>query len=145
MLAQGALGFQYAAEGSSAGLTSLAGLPLYLDLVKASGLATAIQEHVHVAAETMRWADATIDVLASLPEAVERDHVLALARTVRARAFDLMQRLNPEQEWFWTEEWQAGERDVDREIAAGHGQLFTSDEEFDAALDALDAERAALG
>jgi hypothetical protein len=56
MLAQGVLGFQYEAEGSSAGLTSLAGLPLYLDLVKASGLATAIQEHVHVAGR-QGWLD----------------------------------------------------------------------------------------
>jgi len=103
------------------------------------------QEHVHAAAETLRWADATIEVLAGLPEAVERDRLLALLRAVRARASDLMQRLNPEQAWFWTEEWQAGERDVDREIAAARGQVFTSDEEFDAALDALDAERAALG
>jgi len=36
MVAQGVLGFQYEAEGSSAGLTSLAGLPLYLDLVNPS-------------------------------------------------------------------------------------------------------------
>jgi hypothetical protein len=49
MLAQGVLGFQYEAEGSSIGLTSLAGLPLYLDLVKATGLETAIREHVCVA------------------------------------------------------------------------------------------------
>src|ERR1700733_2399828 len=56
MLAQGVLGFQYEAEGSSAGLTSLAGLPLYLDLVKASGLAAAIREQVRVAG-TQGWLD----------------------------------------------------------------------------------------
>ena len=56
MLAQGALGFQYAAEGSSAGLTSLAGLPLYLDLVKATGLGAAIREHVCVAG-SQGWLD----------------------------------------------------------------------------------------
>ena len=40
--------------------------------------------------------------------------------------------------WFWTEEWQAGERAVDRDIAAGmpsEGPM--TDEEFLAALEAL--------
>ena len=60
--------------------------------------------------------------------------VLALVRSVRVQAFDLMQRLNPDQAWFWTEEWQAGEREVDRNIAAGNLVHFASDEEFDAAL-----------
>ena len=48
MLAQGVLGFQYEAEGSRGGLTSLAGLPLYLELVQASGLGAAIRRHVRV-------------------------------------------------------------------------------------------------
>ena len=49
MLPQGVLGFQYEAERSSTGVTSLAGLPLYLDLVHSSGLAGAIRHHVQVA------------------------------------------------------------------------------------------------
>jgi hypothetical protein len=28
-------------------------------------------------------------------------------------------RIDPEQLWFWTPEWQAGEREVDRELQAG--------------------------
>lgn len=39
------------------------------------------------------------------------------------------------QDWFWTPEWQAGERQVDADLAAGKpGQVFGSDEEFLAAL-----------
>jgi len=49
MLPQGVLGFQYAAERSSTGLTSLAGLPVYLDLIQASGLGAAIRRHLRVA------------------------------------------------------------------------------------------------
>jgi hypothetical protein len=49
MLPQGVLGFQYEAERSSTGVTSLAGLPLYLDLVHRCGLAAAIRQHVQVA------------------------------------------------------------------------------------------------
>ena len=48
-MAQGILGFQYEAEASTAGLTSLAGLPVYLDLIHACGLVGAIREHVRVA------------------------------------------------------------------------------------------------
>ena len=56
MLPQGVLGFQYESEPSTAGLTSLGGLPLYLDLIQASGLAAAIREQVRVAG-TQGWMD----------------------------------------------------------------------------------------
>ena len=56
MLPQGVLGFQYESESASVGLTSLAGLPLYLDLIQASGLAAAIREHVRVAG-AQGWMD----------------------------------------------------------------------------------------
>lgn len=36
-----------------------------------------------------------------------------------------------DQAWFWTEEWQAGEREVEADRAAGRrGRIFHSDEEF---------------
>jgi hypothetical protein len=47
-MAQGALAFQYEAETTASGVTSLGGLPVYLDLIKASGLACAIKKHVRV-------------------------------------------------------------------------------------------------
>jgi hypothetical protein len=56
MLAQGVLGFQYEAEASGGGLTSLAGLPLYLDLIHASGLGAAIRQEVRVAG-AQGWLD----------------------------------------------------------------------------------------
>ena len=56
MLPQGLLDFQYEADSSSHGLTSLAGLPLYLDMIKASGLDAAIQRHVRVAGR-QGWLD----------------------------------------------------------------------------------------
>ena len=34
------------------------------------------------------------------------------------------------QAWFWTPEWQAGEREADADIAAGRVIRFDSDEEF---------------
>jgi hypothetical protein len=56
MLAQGVLGFQYEAERSRGGLTSLAGLPVYLELVHSIGLASAIRRHVRVAG-AQGWLD----------------------------------------------------------------------------------------
>jgi len=38
--------------------------------------------------------------------------------------------------WYWTPEWQAGEREVEAEIARGEpGRVYHSDDEFLASLD----------
>ena len=42
-MAQGALPFQYEAETAASGVTALGGLPIYLDLIKAS--VEGIEEH----------------------------------------------------------------------------------------------------
>jgi antitoxin PrlF len=39
------------------------------------------------------------------------------------------------QAWFWTPDWQAGERAADADLAAGRGQTFGSGEKFIAALE----------
>jgi hypothetical protein len=44
-------------------------------------------------------------------------------------------RIDPEQAWFWTREWQAKEREADDDLAAGRGTTYESDDEFLAALD----------
>ena len=38
------------------------------------------------------------------------------------------------QAWFWTPEWQEGEREVDADLAAGRVERFESDEAFMKAL-----------
>ncbi len=40
------------------------------------------------------------------------------------------------QAWFWTPNWQEGERDADADRAAGRVEVFATDEEFLAALQA---------
>ena len=45
-----------------------------------------------------------------------------------------MKVIDATQAWFWTPEWQAGERQADAEIAAGLGERFESDEDFLEAL-----------
>lgn len=41
-------------------------------------------------------------------------------------------------DWFWDEQWQAGEREASAQIAAGAGDVYESDTEFRAALDDID-------
>ena len=36
----------------------------------------------------------------------------------------------PDQQWFWTEEWQAGEQKVDRFIREGDFQTYETMEDF---------------
>lgn len=40
----------------------------------------------------------------------------------------------PEQAWFWTPEWQAGEREADAQLAAGKSENYQSGADFMAAL-----------
>jgi hypothetical protein len=40
-----------------------------------------------------------------------------------------------DQEWFWTDEWQRGEREVDEELARGEFKEFDTVEELIADLD----------
>jgi hypothetical protein len=53
-------------------------------------------------------------------------------------------RIDPEQAWYWTREWQAKEREADDDRTAGRVSRYESDEEFLTALDArtkpLDAD-----
>jgi AbrB family looped-hinge helix DNA binding protein len=43
--------------------------------------------------------------------------------------------IDASQAWFWSREWQAGEREADADIRAGRVTRHTSDEEFLASLD----------
>jgi hypothetical protein len=44
--------------------------------------------------------------------------------------------IDPSQAWFWTEDWQAGERRVDDEYATGRYETFDDAESFIADLEA---------
>ena len=44
-------------------------------------------------------------------------------------------RIDPEQAWFWTREWQEREREADKDLAAGRVTRFESDGDFLTELD----------
>ncbi len=56
-MAQGVLPYKYEEERSDAGMTALAGLPIYLDLASVLGLADSIRAHVHVRKSGQGWTD----------------------------------------------------------------------------------------
>ncbi len=58
MVAQGALGFKYEEEPTKSGMTSYAGLPVYLDLAFVMGLSRSIKRHVGVRRYGQGWTDA---------------------------------------------------------------------------------------
>jgi hypothetical protein len=41
-----------------------------------------------------------------------------------------LREIDPEQAWFWTPAWLAGEREADADLAAGRSTVFASDDEF---------------
>jgi len=45
--------------------------------------------------------------------------------------------IDASQAWYWTPQWQDGEREADAQLAAGEGETFASGEEFLEALRAL--------
>lgn len=54
-MAQGVLSFKYEEEKQDTGMTGLAGLPLYLELVSAIGLGDSIEKHLHI--KQQGWTD----------------------------------------------------------------------------------------
>jgi hypothetical protein len=45
--------------------------------------------------------------------------------------------IDPDQAWFWTSEWLAGELEADREAESDPGEVYDDAEAFKAALQAL--------
>ena len=55
---QRALPFQYAQENTSTGMTSLSGLPAYVDMAEVSGLVESVRTHMIVREVSQGWTDA---------------------------------------------------------------------------------------
>lgn len=66
----------------------------------------------------------------ALPEDIVEGTALLLRQVLR-RQFD------PEQAWFWTREWQEGEREAEADLSAGRFRRYDSDDAFIAHLDSI--------
>ena len=56
-MAQGVLPYKYEEERNEAGMTAMAGLPIYLDLAWVLGVGDSIRSHVHVRKSDQGWTD----------------------------------------------------------------------------------------
>ncbi len=59
-MAQGVLPFKYEEEKKDTGMTSLGGLPVYLDLAQVMGLSETIGRHLHIREGSQGWTDGQI-------------------------------------------------------------------------------------
>lgn len=51
----------------------------------------------------------------------------------------LLRGRDPGQAWFWSSDWQAGEREADEDLAAGRTEVFDGDEDFERRLGQMPA------
>ncbi|HEU5406236.1 MAG TPA: hypothetical protein VFU48_00610 [Nitrospira sp.] len=87
---------------------------------------------IETVARLIRAADAYADAIATQSSDVQsryHDETVMIAG-LRRLAMIIMADINSDQAWFWTEEWQAGEREIDARIAAGRTIRHASTEEF---------------
>jgi len=92
---------------------------------------------IEVVARLIRAADAYADAVTLLSQDGQsryHDETVMIAG-LRRLAMVIMSDINPDQAWFWTEEWQAGEREIDARIAAGQTIRHASTEEFLSSLE----------
>ncbi len=74
----------------------------------------------------------------TIPVAVRQELNLAEGGMLLLRVEDGRLTVTPiprDQEWFWTPQWQAKEREADEDLAAGRYTTYYSDEEFLASFD----------
>ena len=56
-MAQGVLPYKYEQERNHAGMTAMAGLPMYLELASVLGVGDCIRTHLHVRKSEQGWTD----------------------------------------------------------------------------------------
>ena len=91
---------------------------------------------ITVVANLIREADNYTDIIAAAPAEVQakyQDETIMVS-ALRRTAYLIMVDINLDQAWFWTEEWQAGEREANADEAAGRMTFHASDEDFLASL-----------
>jgi len=116
--------------------TLINAIPIHGDVL--SGARLLSDEGIRRVARALSAADTLLATLAAEPvdDADDVDELVAFTQALRRLAFLVLAERNLDQAWFWTPEWQAGERQADEDIRQGRGDVSYSDEEFLAALDA---------
>jgi hypothetical protein len=87
LIAQALLPYKYEADNQGAGMTALAGLPLYLDLAWVSGLVESIGRHLKLREGQQGWTDAQMVMALVLLNLAGGDHVSDLEVLEQDRGF----------------------------------------------------------
>lgn len=87
VIAQGVLPIKYELERSEAGMTALAGLPLYLDLAAVIGLSKSIEKHVRVRVGQQGWTDTQVVLALILLNLAGGEHVEDLQQLEQDEGF----------------------------------------------------------
>lgn len=87
MIAQALLPYKYEADQQGAGMTALAGLPLYLDLAWVTGLVESIRRHLKLREGQQGWTDAQIVMALILLNLAGGEHVSDLEVLEQDRGF----------------------------------------------------------
>jgi hypothetical protein len=87
VIAQGVLPIKYELEKSEAGMTALAGLPLYLDLAAVIGLSKSIEKHVRVRVGQQGWTDTQVVLALILLNLAGGEHVEDLQQLEQDEGF----------------------------------------------------------
>ena len=91
-----------------------------------------------VVANLIREADNYADIIAAASAEVRakyQDETIMVSG-LRRTGYLIMVDINPDQAWFWTEEWQAGERESDADEASGRMTFHATTDDFLSALEA---------
>lgn len=111
ILAQGVLPFKYEAEKSCTGMTGLAGLPIYLELMRVAGVAEAVDQHVQGRASAQGWTDRQMimallllnlvggDCIDDLAKLEKDDGFASVARQVETHGMPRQQRRVLQRRW----------------------------------------------
>jgi antitoxin PrlF len=75
-----------------------------------------------------------IDLPAEARAALHLGLVRSVDVEVLADGVVLLRGRDPGQSWYWSDDWQAGEREADDDMTAGRSEAFDSDEEFERRL-----------
>lgn len=95
-------------------------------------------ESITVVANLIREADNYTDIIAAASAEIQakyQDETIMVS-ALRRTGYLIMVDINPGQAWFWTEEWQAKERESDADEAAGRMTSYATTDDFLAALEA---------
>ncbi len=105
-----------------------------------AGVKRLSDQDLRLVGDLVRAADTLLAALDTdlATEAADNSDLRLLTRALRRMAFLVLTEHNPDQAWFWTPEWQSGERQADADKAAGRFTRYDNGDEF---LAALRAER----